>query len=107
MAELGGAALDNALQQSRAALLPVAGDAGMASLATSQRFGPFNAGDQLVIGITGAAHVLAGDGTVAATVASPIIPSAGVYKFALPNGCTHVALIQSAAGAASGQAYKG
>jgi hypothetical protein len=88
-------------------LLPVAGDAAaQITLTASRRFGPFAPGDQIVIGSTAAFHCLAGSDSVAATTAHPVIP-AGLYHMTVPDGVTHVAMIDTAAGAGNGQAYLG
>ena len=87
-------------------LLPIASDADAVALSTSQRFGPFVPGDAIVISSTAAFYALAGASDVAATSASGAF-AAGAYHFALPDGCTHVAMLDTAAGAGLGQAYLG
>ena len=90
-------------------LAPISTDAGATSLATSQKFpasGEWAPGDSFVASANGEFHIVAGTSAVAATTSSPIF-TAGTHAFTLPDGCTHVAMIQGAAGAAKGQAYKG
>jgi len=93
-------------QLAQIALLPVTGDSGALALDTSKRFGPFVAGDSVIVASTASFHVLAGDVTVAVTTSGTRLP-AGVYKFSIPDACTHVAMIDSADGAGHGQTYKG
>lgn len=96
----------NGYERLQVALLPVSTDSGSLSLITSRRFGPFPAEAGLVLVITAAAHVLAGsDSVVVTTSGVKLLP--GVYKFGLPDNCTHVALIDSADGAGVGTVYLG
>lgn len=90
-------------QLAQVALLPVSGDAEKQALSSSTRFGPFAPGDSLVVACDAPFNVLAGDSAVVALTSSPWL-AANVYKFSLPDGCTHVALL-SATG--YGQVYKG
>jgi hypothetical protein len=87
-------------------LLPISTDAGAAALVVSVRFGPFVPGDPIIVVSDAAFHMVAGTVTIDATVASPKF-LAGLYAFTMPDDCTHVAMIQSVAGAAVGQAYRG
>lgn len=87
-------------------LLPIAGDSGAQTLATAKRFGPFVAGQSIVIGSSAAFHVVCGDNTIAATTASPKFAT-GMYNGEIPDGCTYVSMIDSADGAGAGQAYAG
>lgn len=88
------------------ALLPIAADAGKSALVSSTRFGPFTAGDSLVVASTQPFHALAGSSSVVATTSQPKF-AAGVYKFVMPDECTHVALIDASDGAGEGQVYRG
>jgi hypothetical protein len=90
----------------RAPLAPVATDPSPASLATSQRFSIGTAGQPFVVSATDSFPAVAGDSSVTCTTSRPLFP-AGVYRFCLPDGCTHVALIQASGATASGQAYAG
>jgi hypothetical protein len=90
-----------------AVLAPVAGDGAGAALSSSQRKEIGKAGDVAIIYATGNFHLVAGDGSVTATTSSPGPFPAGVYAFVMPNGCTHVAMIQATGATASGGAYKG
>lgn len=96
----------NGFERLQVALLPISTDSGSLTLATSRRFGPFSKESGLVIALTAAAHVIAGDDTVTATTSNVKLP-AGVYKFGLPDDTTHVALIDSADGAGLGAVYLG
>ncbi len=96
-----------AQQSERTILLPVATDDGSSSLAASVSHGPFVAGDQVVIVCNGQFHAVAGVGVTTVSTAGPGPFPAGVYAFTIPDACTHVALIQGAAGAASGCVYVG
>ncbi len=94
-------------------LLPVAADVsagnGARALTTSQRFpttGAFVPGDQVVVCSTAAFHVLATTVAGAVTTSEPAFP-AGAYHMTIPDGCTHVAMLDTAAGAGKGQAYLG
>jgi hypothetical protein len=94
-------------QLAQLALLPVVGDAGNRALVSASQFGPFAAGDSLVVSSTQPFHVIAGTASTAvATTAHPLFP-ANVYHFVMPSGCTHVSMIDSSAGAGVGQVYKG
>lgn len=99
-----------ALVRSQVMLLPTAGvDAGAAALTASQRFpasGAWAPGDSVIVCADAAFHAVAGASGVVAETSSPKFP-AGIYAFTLPDGCTHVAMIQSSSGAAVGQAYRG
>lgn len=88
------------------ALVPIATDPGARALAASTNFGPFAPGDSIVVSSTASFHMVSGGQSVAATTTSPRFP-AGVYKFTVPSGVTHVAMIDSSDGAGFGQAYKG
>ena len=94
------------LDASQMMLLPVAADGSAHALTTSQRFGAFVPGDPITVASDAPFHMVAGGSSVAATTSSPKFP-AGIHGFTLPDGCTHVAMIQSSAGAAVGQAYRG
>lgn len=96
-----------AVEEADIALLPDADDTGSASLATSQRFVTGAPGTRVVVVANGEFHVQGGEGDVEATTGSPGPFPAGAYKFTVPDGVTHVALIQGAAGAAAGCAYRG
>lgn len=98
---------DRALASERTILLPVTTDTGAQTLATARSYGPFAAGDQVVIVANGEFHAVAGVEATAATASSPGPFPAGAYSFTIPDACTHVSLIQGAAGAASGCAYLG
>jgi hypothetical protein len=87
-------------------LVPIATDNAPQALNTTKRFGTFVAGDSLVISATDKFHMVAGTSAIDATTSHPLFP-AGVYKFTIPDGCTHVAMIQASGATASGQAYKG
>ena len=87
-------------------LLPIAADNGKQALSTAVRFGTFTAGDAVIVSSTAAFHCIAGTVSVTATTSHPLFP-AGVYRFWIPDACTHVSMIDSAAGAGSGQAYAG
>lgn len=91
------------------ALLPTTADDGAVALAVAQQFpraGAFVPGDSLVVASSQAFHVVAGDGSVLASTASPRF-AAGVYKLTVPDGCSHVSMVDSADAAGIGQAYKG
>lgn len=97
------------LVRTQVMLLPSAGDAGAQALTTSVRFplsGVLSPGDSVIVCADAAFHMLAGPSSVVAETNSPKFP-AGLYAFTVPDGCTHVAMIQSSAGAAVGQAYRG
>lgn len=100
------ARLYTATDRASEVLLPISSDSAAVALSTAQRFGPFVAGDSLVVASTAAFHVLAGDGSVTATTTNPKI-QAGVYKFTVPDGCTYVSMIDGISEAGIGQAYKG
>jgi hypothetical protein len=93
------------LRAAQSALLPVTGDSGATSLAASARFGPFVAGDPVIVCADAAFHMVAGTVAINATTSSPKFP-AGMYSMTVPDGCTHVAMI-TAGGACVGQAYRG
>lgn len=101
---------ENALAQAGYALAPVETDPAAAALTTSQRFpasGSWGAGETIIVVASDSFHLVAGGSAIAATTASPGAFPAGVYKFALPDGCTHVAMIQASGATAIGCAYKG
>ena len=97
---------DQRLLTSRAALAPVAADNGTQALSTAKRFAIGTAGDGFVCSSTADFHMIAGDSSVTATTSHPRFP-AGTYKFLLPDGCTHVSMLDTSAGAGNGQAYAG
>jgi hypothetical protein len=105
MADLNDAGRERAKAASGYVLAPTAADAAAASLATSQRFGPFTPGDAIIASASAGFHLVAGGASVAATTGSPPF-SAGPHRLVMPAGCTHVAMIQGAS-AASGCAWKG
>lgn len=72
-------------------------------IAASVAFGPFEAGDWIIIVCDAPAHVNAAAADGAATAANPQLP-AGVHDFVMPSGVTHVHLF--GAGAGNGCAYK-
>ena len=106
MARITGRAQELALSNRHYALAPIAGDPGAQSLAAAVRFGPFTPGATLVIGASGLFHMLAGDGTVVAAVTNPIY-TAGVFRFTLPDACTHLSMVQATGATSIGSAYEG
>lgn len=67
-----------------------------ASIATSERFGPFPKGAWVCVAIDANAHVNVGDNTVTATASNPKL-TAGVHDFVMPiEG--YVALFGNGAG---------
>jgi hypothetical protein len=83
---------------------PVAGSGPHQALNVVRLFAIGVAGDTAVITTTAGAHVLMGDSGVVADTTSPFF--LGCVRLALPNGCTHVSMIQGADPSA-GCAYKG
>lgn len=106
MAKLSGIQRAAATETALRALAPISTDTGASALTAAVVFGPFVAGDSIIVAADAGFHFQAGASDVTATTARPKFP-AGVYKMVVPDGCTHVALIQSAAGAALGQVYAG
>lgn len=96
----------SAFEKAAIALVPTADDHGAVPLAGGVSFGPFAPGDSLTIASTASFHLVAGTSGVAVSTSSPRF-LAGVFKMVLPDGCTHVAMIDSVDGAGVGQAYKG
>ena len=78
--------------------LPI--DESWESIATSQEFGPFAAGDWVIISCDAPAHVNAGAAGGSATAAHPQLP-AGMHDFIIPDGATHVHLFGAGSGNAS------
>lgn len=73
-----------------------------AALATSQRF-EVGLGRAYVVTANAGFHMACGDETVVATTSHTLWP-AGAYLLGIPDGCTHVAIIQGS-DAASGNVY--
>jgi len=98
-----------ALVRGQVMLLPIATDGGKRTLATAQTFGPFVVGDSVIVASDAGFHVLAAatEALAGAVSVSSCKMPAGVYAFTVPDGCTFVGLIDSAAGAGIGQVYKG
>lgn len=86
---------------------PTEDDPDSVALTTSQRFEIGRRGDSFVAVANGEYHLVCGDENVVATTAAPGPWSAGAVRLVLPDGCTHVAMIEGAAGAALGCAYPG
>lgn len=100
---------DETKSRARAALplAPVAADPAAVALSSSQRFSIGVAGDLFVVCASDYFHLVAGTSTIVATTSSPGAFPPGVYRFALPDSCTHVALIQASGATATGTAWKG
>lgn len=112
MASLTGlsARIDQALREARFALLPTTGDAGATAINNSTRFpssGAWAPGDSVIIAANDKFHMIAGDALVTATTSSPGVFPAGTYKFVVPDGCTHVALIQASGATTTASVYRG
>lgn len=93
---------DRARDDAAIRLLPV-NNTGWQSISASVRFGPFVPGDQVIISISAAAHVNAGNSAVTAGTTNPQLP-AGIHDFVVPDGCTHVAI--NGNGSGSGAIWK-
>lgn len=106
MATLMSGQVEQSKERLHAALLPVGGDSGVQALNVARLYGPFVVGDSVIVASTAAFHIRAGTSGIVATTADPLFP-AGVYKFTVPDGCTHLSMIDSGTAAGSGQAYKG
>lgn len=92
------------VQQLSTALLPTDSDTGATPLTTSQVFGPFAPGDTVVVACDQPFNMVAGPtNAIVATTNKPKFP-ANVYKFAMPDNCSWVAMISSGG---VGQVYKG
>lgn len=87
----------NALQKYGVRLLPSSTDISQL-IAASVIWGPFSAGDYIVISLSEPSYIATGDSSTVATTADVFLP-AGVHDFAVPTGVTHIATISSESGA--------